>query len=391
MKVCVLTTGFPRFAGDLFGSFVLELCRALVAQGVVLEVVAPHAGGLPRREQVGGISIRRFSYLFPASWQRVAYGGGIPTNLKQSWVARLQVPLFLAGFWWRAWQSSRPAELIHCHWTICGLIGYLAAPRGCPVVLSVRGSDIHLLEGKWMSRLNRWIYRRMEMLIAVSQDIAVKLEQAGVAKEKIRVVYNGVDSRFIPRDQHAARAELGLPDQAFILLFVGFLVPVKGVEVLLAALERLGDTQWYCALVGGGPLETDLKAQARGLGSRVLFAGVQPTERIPRWMNAADVLVLPSFSEGRPNVVLEAQASGLPVIATRVGGTPELIRDGQTGLLVDSGDPEQLAQAIARLQQDRQGRCQLAWAGRQSAQAYTWEASALEVRGIYDQLLGVRN
>lgn len=393
MRVCVLSTGFPRFAGDLFGSFVLELCRGLVAQGVELEVVAPHAGGVPRCEQVEGMKVRRFVYLFPPSWQRVAYGGGIPTNLRQSWVARLQVPLFLVGFWWRAWRSGRRAELIHCHWTICGLVGYLVARRGCPLVLSVRGSDINLLKGGLMGRLNRWIYRRMDRIIAVSQDIAAKLEQAGVPREKIRMVYNGVDSRFRPRDQHPARAELGLPDQVFVLLFVGLLVPVKGLEVLLQALERLADPLLYCVLVGSGPLEAELKAQVqvRGLVSQVLFAGIQPTERIPLWMNAADLLVLPSFSEGRPNVVLEAQASSLPVIATRVGGTPELIRDGETGLLVESGDPEQLARAITRLQQDREGRARLARAGQECAAAFTWESSAIEVRGIYDQLLGVQN
>ncbi|MBI2505590.1 MAG: glycosyltransferase [Candidatus Latescibacteria bacterium] len=392
MKVCVLTTGFPRFAGDLFGSFVLELCRELAAQGVELEVVAPHEGGIPRRELVDGVRIWRFIYMLPTSWQRVAYGGGIPTNLKQSWAARLQVPFFLASFWWRAWRSSRRVDLVHCHWTICGLVGYLATRGRCPLVLSVRGSDIHLLEGGMMGGLNRWIYRRMDMLIAVSQDIAAKLGQSGVPREKIQVVYNGVDRRFRPRDRQEARQELGLPAAAFILLFVGLLVPVKGVEVLLEALEALGDRQMYCVLVGGGPLETELKAQvqARSLEAPVLFAGPRPTAQIPVWMNAADVLVLPSYSEGRPNVVLEAQACGLPVIATRVGGTPELIRDGETGLLVDSGDEAQLALALAGLKQNSEYRRRLGQAGRQSVQGCTWEASALQVRAIYDQLLGVR-
>ncbi|MBI4489910.1 MAG: glycosyltransferase [Deltaproteobacteria bacterium] len=388
----MLTTGFPRFAGDLFGSFVLELCRELAAQGLEQEVVAPHEGGIPRRELVGGMRIRRFAYMIPTSWQRVAYGGGIPTNLQQSWAARLQVPFFLASCWWRAWRNSRRVDLVHCHWTICGLVGYLATRGRCPLVLSVRGSDIHLLEGRWMGRLNRWIYRRMDALIAVSQDIAAKLEKAGVQKDKIRVVYNGVGRRFSPRDRQEARQELGLPAAAFILLFVGLLVPVKGVEVLLEALEHLGDPQLYCALVGGGPLEAELKAQvqARGLEVQVLFAGPRPSAQIPVWMNAADALVLPSYSEGRPNVVLEAQACALPVIATRVGGTPELIRDGENGLLVDSGDPAQLARAIATLKQDRDRRRRLGQAGRLSAEGCTWEASALQVRAIYDQLLGVR-
>jgi glycosyltransferase involved in cell wall biosynthesis len=185
---------------------------------------------------------------------------------------------------------------------------------------------------------------------------------------------------------------LGLPSEVFVLLFVGYLAPVKGVEVLLEALEQLGDPQLYCVLVGGGPLDAPLKAlvQARGMGAQVLFAGPQPTAQVPQWMNAADLLVLPSFSEGRPNVVLEAQASGLPVVATRVGGTQELIRDGENGLLVDSGDPCQLARAISALKQDPAARSRLAQAGRRCAQVYTWAASASQVRGIYREVLGAK-
>ena len=392
MKVCVLTTGYPRFAGDLFGGFVLDLCRHLAAQGVELEVVAPHQGGIPKLEQLEGVAVRRFTYMAPASWQRVAYGGGIPTNLRQSWVARLQVPFFLAGFWWRARRASRGAALIHCHWTICGLVGYLAAPRRCPLVLSVRGSDINLLAGGWMGRLNRWIYRRMDVVIGVSRDIANRLQEAGVPETKVRVVYNGVDARFRPADQAQAREVTGLPAVRFVVLFVGMLVPVTGLEVLLHALAQLGDPQVCCALVGSGPQEQGLRGLAveLGVGQQVVFAGARPTDEVPRWMNAADLLVLPSFSEGRPNVVLESQACGLPVIATRVGGTPELVEDGVNGLLVDRGDSQGLARAIARLKQDAACRRRLSEAGLRSAATYTWEASARQVRGLYDQLLGRR-
>jgi len=391
MKVCVLTTGFPRFGGDLFGGFVLDLCRHLLAEGVESQVVAPHQGGLPRREVLEGVEVRRFTYLLPASWQRLAYGGGIPTNLKQSWAARLQVPFFLAGFWWRARRSCRGAALIHCHWTICGLVGRLAGGRR-PVVLSVRGSDINLLEGGWVGRINRWIYRRMDLVLGVSQDVAAKLERAGVPAAKIRVVYNGVDSRFRPGDQHSARAGLGLPPGAFVLLFVGLLVPVKGLEVLLEAVAALAEPQVCCALVGAGPLRETLQARAGALGleAQVVFAGARPTAEIPQWMQAADLLVLPSFSEGRPNVVLEAQASGLAVVATRVGGTPELVEDGVSGLLVDSGDPGQLARAITRLRQDGAERQRLGEEGRRRAASFTWQASARQVKGLYEQVLGGR-
>ena len=105
-------------------------------------------------------------------------------------------------------------------------------------------------------------------------------------------------------------------------------------------------------------------------------------------MAAADLLVLPSLSEGRPNVVREAQACGLPVVATRVGGTPELINDGETGLLVDSGDARSLALAIARLLADGDLRSALGRAGREQAQRLTWAANATQMTALYRQLLG---
>ena len=388
----MLTTGFPRFTGDLFGSFILELARKLVGQGIEVEVVAPHERGIPRDERLDGVRVRRFRYAFPATWQRVAYGGGIPTNIARSWLARLQVPMFLLGFWLKAVRSVRGCDLVHCHWTISGLIGFLATRLWRrPLVLTVRGSDIHLLEKGMVRRLHQKIYGWMDMVVAVSEDIGRKLEEAGVERRKIRVVYNGVDERFQPGEGRAAREQLGLPQDRFILLFVGLLVPVKGIDVLLEAMQRVDDPRLLCVLVGDGELRRDLQWQAEdgGLGEQVIFAGRQPSQEIPVWMQAADLLILPSRSEGRPNVVLEAQACGLPVIATRVGGTPELICDGENGLLVESGDPDGLARGIGELMDDPERRQQLGQAGRYTIlqDGLTWDTCANRMQDVYREAL----
>jgi len=391
MKVCMLTTGFPRFKGDLFGSFILELTKRLVNQNVKVEVIAPHEEGLPRKEEMEGVIVQRFRYLLPTSWQRVAYGGGIPTNISKSWVARFQVVFFLFGFWLKALGEIRNCDLVHCHWTISGLVAYCATRLWRrPIVLSVRGSDIHLLEGGMMRWINGKIYEWMDVVVAVSEDIGEKLAGIGVEREKIRVVYNGVDEPFQPGDKKRAREGLGLPHNRFTVLFVGLLVPIKGLEVLLEAVHQVDDERLLCILVGDGTLRECLEKQANetGLEGQVLFAGSRSSQEIPVWMNAADLLVLPSFSEGRPNVVLEAQACGLPVLATRVGGTPELVTDGSDGLLVDSGDTRQLADGIITLMSDESYRRQLGRGGRESIQkrGLTWEASALRIKEIYQEV-----
>ena len=283
VRVCVLTTGFPRFSGDLFGSFVLQLTAQLSRQGLDMTVVAPHDSGIARRELVEGAAVRRFRYVLPESWQKLAYGGGIPSNLRVSWIARLQILPFLVSFWWSAVTACRRCDIIHCHWTISGLVAYLAtrqAPR--PIVVSACGSDIHLMQGRLVGWLNRRVFRWVDAVIAVSDDIADKIEAAGVDRDKIRVVYNGVGPEFRPRDRQAMRRELDLPESRFIVLFVGLLVPVKGVDVLLQAMSEMADDRFLCVVVGDGPSRAQLERQAEELNiaERCRFAGQRPAFEI---------------------------------------------------------------------------------------------------------------
>ena len=392
LKVCMLTTGFPRFAGDLFGSFIFDLAAYLTRRGVRVEVIAPHAHGFPGREEMSGVRVRRFRYALPAALERLAYGGGIPSNLKSSVWARLLVPFFLLGFLLRAARMVGRSQVVHCHWTICGLIGYLATRgRRRPLVLTVRGSDVHLFSDGLMGKLSRRIWRSMDVIIAVSEDLGRALEEKGVERSRIRVVYNGVREEFKPGSREAARQKLDLPPTRFIALFLGILAPVKGVEVLLQAVEKTAAPDLLQVLVGDGPLRAELEQQARegGFESNVHFAGQRPREEIVDWLNAADLLVLPSFSEGRPNVVLEAMACGRPVVASRVGGVPELVCDGVTGLLLPAGDSAALSAAIRGLMGDRDRLRTMGTAARECVETsgWTWEAAAAATDEVYSELV----
>ena len=356
-----------------------------------MEVVAPHEAGIPRFERVDSLTIRRFRYLFPVSLQRVAYRGGIPTNLRGSWAARLQVPLFLISFLWVAAMACRRADVVHAHWTISGLVGLLATRIWRrPVALSVRGSD-----AKLGGRLSRWVsgkvWRAVGANLTVSDDIGQLLLGEGVPDERVRVIPNGISGRFRPASRDEARVQLGLPPTGYIVLYVGLLVPVKGVDVLLQSFTDARRPEWMCVVVGDGPLRADLETVAAeaGVGDSFRFVGRQPSGEMPTWLNAADVLVLPSHSEGRPNVVMEAQACGLPVIATRVGGTPELITDGVTGILIEPGDVDGLAGALRRMALDPELRVQIGARARGFIESseLTWEASSAAVESVYGQLL----
>jgi glycosyltransferase involved in cell wall biosynthesis len=227
----------------------------------------------------------------------------------------------------------------------------LARQQGVPAVLQVHGSDILLLE-QFPARKRRTVEatRAADGVVAVSKDIATHLIGLGVSPERIRVIHDGVDlSIFHPGPKAAARTQVGIAAGQPVVLFIGNLVPVKAVDVLLSACALLSAEQFPVRLIaiGQGPLREALEYQANelGLGSLVRFTGAMPQNQLAGWYRAADLFVLPSHSEGVPNVLLEASACRTPWVATAVGGIPEIAKLGDSRL-VPPNSPPALAQAI---------------------------------------------
>jgi len=232
----------------------------------------------------------------------------------------------------------------------------LARRANLPVVVQVHGSDLRELT-RYPARTSGTAAALTEAdgVIAVSQELAGRVIALGARPERVRVVIDGVDRQtFFPGDRQAAQQRVGFAPGVRHLLFVGNLVPVKGLDVLLAACQRLPAAAgpWQLHLVGEGPLCKSLEAQARvlGLDRHVEFHGAISHAELPDWFRAADLLVLASRSEGVPNVLLEAAACGLPFVASNVGGIPEIAGLGQSQL-VPPGNPGALADAISGMLQ----------------------------------------
>lgn len=227
----------------------------------------------------------------------------------------------------------------------------IARQLGIPAVTMVGGSDVLLL-GREGQRRNVILntLTQSDAVIAVSEDIAQHIVADGVPQNKVHVVRRGVNRElFHPGDKAAARHKLGLPVDARILIGVGRLVPVKDWPTLIAACGLLPQdkTPTHCYLLGDGPLHGSLQQQIDQLGlqGKVILKGSQSQAALADWYRAADLIVLPSVSEGIPNVLLEAIASGLPFVATRVGGIPE-IADPVQHRLVAVSQPHEMANAI---------------------------------------------
>jgi glycosyltransferase involved in cell wall biosynthesis len=228
----------------------------------------------------------------------------------------------------------------------------LARALGLPSVVKVHGSDVNVVAKlPSVRRQLAALLPRATRAVAVSRPLADELAALGVARERIAVVPNGVDpSLFHPRDRGRARAELGLPADARIVVYVGRLVRDKGVLELLQAFGELAPRhpRLLLALVGDGAAAAACGAEAARVGPSVRLVGARPLDEVPRWLAAADLFVLPSWNEGTPNVLLEALACGRRAVATRVGGIPDVMNSPSLGEMVEPMNAAGLAAAIER-------------------------------------------
>lgn len=312
-------------------------------------------------------------------------------------------PYFMVRGILAAAKESGCPDLLHGHWLHPQGAATAAAARalGRPVVLTAHGRDVARFDwpdGAYYQRRSLAAVRAAARVICVSRAIRDRLAELGVPGEQLVVIPNGVDlARFTPRERAAARAELDpvlgpaitAGERGSLLVFAGELLPVKQVDRLIRAVKQLsaaGDrVPVALALVGAGPEEARLRALARelGLADAVVFAGQHPHGEMPAWFAAADVLVLPSESEGLPLVIPEALAAGTPVVASRVGGIPECLADGVTGVLVPPHGDAELAHGIRTALARSWDRALLAAAAR----PFGWDAQVARIEAVYREVL----
>jgi glycosyltransferase involved in cell wall biosynthesis len=274
----------------------------------------------------------------------------------------------------RFFVNRRRIDVILAYQTaIDGLIAVLAGRAlGIPAVVSVRGEVEYRIERSRQSRwLSPFVFRHADRLLVQSPIMARELldvfarrpghPTASPLAAKLRVVPNGI----------GLDGETETVAERRSVLFVGRLTAGKGVDVLIDAMRACPNEA--LVVVGDGPERAQLEARTRGL-DWVTFAGAASHDEVERHLAAAKMLVLPSFHEGQPNALMEAMARGVPVVATAVGGIPDLVRDGETGILVRPGDVAGTAAAIRRLSGSPALRTSLAQRARQEMAQYEWSS-----------------
>ena len=358
MRILIAASTFPRSAADDMPRFVLDLSLALQRRGHRVVALVPDAAGLPARQQLEGVEVRRFRYFWPRRLQGLAYGAGMSGNLRHHPSIWLQPLPYL----WRLCAATRALareeriDVVNSHWLLPqGLAVALARGRAAKFrhVATLHGGDAHLfgrLPGG--GALGRYVLHRTDAVIAVSSNIRERLELATGNDSGARLQPMGVDLQSF-RDAPPT-AERPFP-QGY-LLFVGRLIPIKGVEVLLRALAALREENPGLGLVviGDGPEGPALRELASELGLRgaVRFLGGRPHEEIAPWLRGCRVAVVPSVvrpggrAEGMPTVIPEALAAGARIVASQAGGVTDILEDGRNAWLARPRDPEHHAARV---------------------------------------------
>lgn len=348
MRVLVVTSQFPIQGEPTRGRPIVQTVQQL-ARLATVQVVSPIAV-YPRWAQPGSYTARApgppAEFEGQAEYPAYAALPGL-TRPINGWLCARAIGDALTRF---------QPDVVLSYWLYPDAYGAMLAARraGVPLVAGARGSDIRVRDAI-SRRLTRRVVRNTSRLLTVSEDLGrLAVQRYGADASRVRVIANGCDaSTFHRGDRLAARQALGVPPDAELVLYVGRLVAEKGLRELLEAVRQLTveRPRLQLVLVGGGPMQAELDTLvARSDHTRL--AGPLPPAAVAQWMVAADLVTLPSYSEGHPNVLVEALACGRPVVATDVGGIPEVV-DMASGVLVRPRDSADLARGLAEALQKR--------------------------------------
>jgi glycogen(starch) synthase len=367
-RILLINYEFPPIGGGA-GTATAGMARALAAMGCDTVVLTSRFRQQPRVETMHGFTVRRV---------RVVRRHADRCSPAEMMTFIISAAFSVIGLT-RAW---RPDLTIAFFGIPSGPVAWLVRTlRGTPYIVSLRGGDVPgfdcapgiSLYHRAATPVLRFLWRRAVAVVANGSGLR-DLAQQTMPSLRVPIIPNGVDA-----ERHAPAPRRSVTATPRIL-FIGRLAFQKAPDVLLRALARISEKSFHCEIVGDGPDRAALEQQAQdlGLAERITFRGWVNREDLPGCYHSADIVVLPSRMEGMPNVVLEGMAHALPVVATDVPGTRDIVRDGETGRLVPVEDDAALAAALAQLIEQPALRASMGDAARARIMAeHTWPQTAV--------------
>lgn len=348
MKVCIVCPGWPGKVNHWNGIFIQEQANSLIKAGCDVSIVTAQVFKEdPLFELDGKIKIYRF--WFPSKRKLLAEYSKIPA-------IRIGIYLLTGTLrTLRVIRKERP-NIIHAHWAIpSGLIGVIVGKLlRKKVIITVHDSDVTTFpsRSKIAKSLISYALNQASYIVPTNSTLEeIVKKNFNIPKEKISVIPLGIDKElFKPFNKETARSSLDLPKNKKIILFIGALLKIKGVDYLVESMPQIikANKDAVFLFVGEGPLQKKLKERIDSLGysSKVQFVGSKPYKEIPLWLNASDVLVLPTLSKGLGMVVIEAISTGTPIVSSPVGAAKKLVLEGVNGFTVEPGQSVKIAEKV---------------------------------------------
>ena len=390
-KDLVIGSVYPRFHEDAEVPWLRTSIAHLKKAGLDIQVLAPAYKGLKSHE-IDGVKVNRFRYA-PASWEFLTHEEGAPSKMaNKPWLQLLAIPYIISGFFKciKICRKFKP-DIIHAHWPFPHAYIALGAAKlfKIPLVLNFHGAELLLIRKK------KWVKPLLKFAISQAQAV---FANSSFTASKIKALRN-VDVEWSPYgttlETGTGNAEPHAINGKFKILFVGRHIERKGIRYLIEAAKYLPRDQFEIRIVGVGDLTDELKKLASKSATpdsaEIVFTGKLSPEALANEYKTANVFTLPAIvdskgdTEGLGVVLIEAMELGLPIVASNVGGIPDVVIDGETGILVPEKDPEALASAYKRLAADPElVKLLLAGSQKRIAECFTWD-------GIIERQIAVYN
>ena len=421
-KVLVIGSVYPRFHEDAEVPWLRTSIAHLKKAGLDIQVLAPAYKGLKSHE-IDGIKVNRFRYA-PAAWEMLTHEEGAPSKMaSKPWLQLLAIPYIISGFFKciKICRKFKP-DIIHAHWPFPHAYIALGAAKlfRIPLVLNFHGAELLLIrKKKWVKPLLKFAIGQAQAVFANSSFTASKIK----ALRNVDVEWSPYGTTLETRDERRETREGGsLPlasatasatpssgevspqrpsphpvQGKFKILFVGRHIERKGIRYLIEAAKYLPRDQFEIRIVGVGDLTEELKKlaseSATPNSAEIIFTGKLSPEALANEYRTANVFTLPAIvdskgdTEGLGVVLIEAMELGLPIVASNVGGIPDVVVDGVSGILVPEKDPQALASAYKRLAAEPELVKQLlAGSRKRIAECFTWDGIIERQIAVYNKL-----
>lgn len=372
-RLLVTASTFPRWKGDTEPRFVLDLCKYLTEWFDVTALV-PSAPGAAQREVLEGVTVIRYHYFPIHKWETLCYPGAIVPRIKEKKIRIFLVPFLFLALFFQLLRRLKDYDLVHAHWLIPQ--GIVQSFFRKPYIVTGHGGDVTSLNKGIFRQLKVRCLKKAKYVTVVSEHLKKKVQELTPDLQP-HVLSMGVDASGFGR-QYFVDNYFGQNGKKTVL-FVGRLAEKKGVTYLISAMSKIDA---LLVIAGDGPLRQALEKQAREMRVNAVFLGAKTHEELRTIYASADLFAAPSVTaadgdqEGLGLVMLEAMASGLPVVANDSGGISQVIKNGVNGLLCQEKNVEQLADAIASVLRDEELYKRLCQNGAETVQQYDYRTIA---------------